>query len=100
MFTRKLPMAHDFLSSRGAKLYPIQRDSGGNQFFRFRDLMDRIRFECDFELLLKALLNRHLRKGAETRQLVKWNISSTRRSIMSVRLSHDYCASPILREER
>jgi hypothetical protein len=100
MFTRKLPMGHDFLSSRRVKLVPIQSDSSGNQFSRFRDLEDRIRFEYDFELLLKALLNRHLRTGAETRQLVKWNIPSTRRSIMSVRRSHDYCASPIFREER
>ena len=38
MFTRKLPVAHDFLSSRGVELGPIQIDSGGNQFFRFRDL--------------------------------------------------------------
>lgn len=38
MFTRKLPRAHDFLSSRGVDVGPIQSDSGGNQFFRFRDL--------------------------------------------------------------
>lgn len=62
--------------------------------------MDRISFEYNFESLLKAFLNRYLQKGAETHQLVKWNISSTQRSSMSARFSHDYCALPILREER
>jgi hypothetical protein len=38
MFARKLTEAHDFLSSRGVEVGPIQSDSGGNQFFHFRDL--------------------------------------------------------------
>jgi catechol 2,3-dioxygenase-like lactoylglutathione lyase family enzyme len=38
MFARKLREAHDFLSSRGVEVGPIQNDSGGNQLFHFRDL--------------------------------------------------------------
>jgi len=38
MFARKLADAHEHLSSRGVDVGPIQSDSGGNQFFRFRDL--------------------------------------------------------------
>jgi hypothetical protein len=38
MFARNLTQAHASLSSRGVDAGPIQSDSGGNQFFRFRDL--------------------------------------------------------------
>ena len=38
MFARKLADAHEYLSTRGVDVGLIQSDSGGNQFFRFRDL--------------------------------------------------------------
>jgi catechol 2,3-dioxygenase-like lactoylglutathione lyase family enzyme len=38
VFARKLADAHEYLSSRSVDVGPIQIDSGGNQFFRFRDL--------------------------------------------------------------
>jgi catechol 2,3-dioxygenase-like lactoylglutathione lyase family enzyme len=38
MFSKKLPAAHEHLSSRGVAVGPIQSDSGGNRFFRFPDL--------------------------------------------------------------
>ena len=38
MFVGKLADAHGHLSSRGVDVGPIQSDSGGNRFFRFRDL--------------------------------------------------------------
>ena len=38
MFAKKLENAHESLSARGVDISPIQNDSGGNQFFRFRDL--------------------------------------------------------------
>jgi len=38
VFAKKLSDAHEYLSTRGVEVGPIQRDSGGNQFFRFRDL--------------------------------------------------------------
>jgi catechol 2,3-dioxygenase-like lactoylglutathione lyase family enzyme len=38
IFARKLPEAHEYLSSGGVDVGSIQSDSGGNQFFRFRDL--------------------------------------------------------------
>lgn len=38
MFARKLADAHECLSTRGVDVGPIEADSGGNQFFRFRDL--------------------------------------------------------------
>jgi catechol 2,3-dioxygenase-like lactoylglutathione lyase family enzyme len=38
MFARKLGNAHEYLSSQGVSVSPIQSDSGGNHFFRFRDL--------------------------------------------------------------
>jgi hypothetical protein len=37
MFARKVSDAHEYLSTRGVEVGLIQRDSGGNQFFRFRD---------------------------------------------------------------
>jgi hypothetical protein len=38
MFVQKLGNAHEYLSSQGVSVSPIQSDSGGNQFFRFHDL--------------------------------------------------------------
>jgi catechol 2,3-dioxygenase-like lactoylglutathione lyase family enzyme len=38
MFARELLNAHKYLSTRGVDVGPIQSDSGGNEFFRFRDL--------------------------------------------------------------
>jgi catechol 2,3-dioxygenase-like lactoylglutathione lyase family enzyme len=38
IFARKLNAAHEYLSSRGVEAGSIQQDSGGNHFFRFRDL--------------------------------------------------------------
>jgi hypothetical protein len=38
VFARKLAEAHEYLSTRGVDVGPIQTDYGGNQFFRFRDL--------------------------------------------------------------
>jgi catechol 2,3-dioxygenase-like lactoylglutathione lyase family enzyme len=35
---KKLADAHQYLSARGVDVGSIQSDSGGNQFFRFRDL--------------------------------------------------------------
>lgn len=40
LFAKKLEAAHEYLSSRGVDVGPVQSDSGGNQFFRFRDLED------------------------------------------------------------
>jgi catechol 2,3-dioxygenase-like lactoylglutathione lyase family enzyme len=38
MFVGGLGDAHKYLSTRGVDVGPIQSDSGGNRFFRFRDL--------------------------------------------------------------
>src|SRR5712692_5605103 len=38
IFASKLAAAHEYLSSRGVAVGPFQSDSGGNKFFRFRDL--------------------------------------------------------------
>jgi catechol 2,3-dioxygenase-like lactoylglutathione lyase family enzyme len=38
IFAKKLATAHEYLSARGVNVGPIQQDSGGNHFFRFRDL--------------------------------------------------------------
>jgi len=38
MFARKVADARECLSSRGVDVGPIQFDSGGNRFFRFRDM--------------------------------------------------------------
>ena len=38
IFAKKLDAAHEYLSSRGVDVGPVQQDSGGNHFFRFRDL--------------------------------------------------------------
>ncbi len=38
LFTKKLEAAHSDFSSKGINVGPIQSDSGGNRFFRFRDL--------------------------------------------------------------
>ncbi len=38
LFTKKIEKAHEEFASRAIYVEPIQRDSGGNRFFRFRDL--------------------------------------------------------------
>jgi catechol 2,3-dioxygenase-like lactoylglutathione lyase family enzyme len=38
IFAGKLTAAHEYLSSRGVDVGDVQEDSGGNHFFRFRDL--------------------------------------------------------------
>lgn len=38
IFAKKLAAAHEYLSSRGVDVGPVQQDSGGNHFFRFRNL--------------------------------------------------------------
>jgi catechol 2,3-dioxygenase-like lactoylglutathione lyase family enzyme len=38
IFARRLARAHEILCKQGVEAGPIQKDSGGNQFFRFRDL--------------------------------------------------------------
>jgi catechol 2,3-dioxygenase-like lactoylglutathione lyase family enzyme len=38
LFTKKIDAAHAEFASRGVNVEPIQSDSGGNRFFRFRDL--------------------------------------------------------------
>jgi hypothetical protein len=38
IFTGEIATAHEHLSSRGVDVGPLQQDSGGNHFFRFRDL--------------------------------------------------------------
>lgn len=38
IFASILAAAHEYLSSRGVAVGPLQTDSGGNRFFRFRDL--------------------------------------------------------------
>ncbi|MFZ3378979.1 MAG: VOC family protein [Candidatus Acidiferrales bacterium] len=38
LFAKKVEAAHEYLSSRGVAVDPLQSDSGGNRFFRFKDL--------------------------------------------------------------
>jgi catechol 2,3-dioxygenase-like lactoylglutathione lyase family enzyme len=38
IFAGKLTAAHEYLSSCGVDVGAVQQDSGGNHFFRFRDL--------------------------------------------------------------
>jgi catechol 2,3-dioxygenase-like lactoylglutathione lyase family enzyme len=38
LFTKKIEAAYEEFSSKGISVEPIQSDSGGNRFFRFRDL--------------------------------------------------------------
>jgi catechol 2,3-dioxygenase-like lactoylglutathione lyase family enzyme len=38
IFAKKLTAAHEYLASRSVDVGPLQQDSGGNHFFRFRDL--------------------------------------------------------------
>jgi catechol 2,3-dioxygenase-like lactoylglutathione lyase family enzyme len=38
IFARNLAAAHEYLSPRGVAVEPLRSDSGGNKFFRFRDL--------------------------------------------------------------
>jgi len=37
LFAKKVEAAHEYLSMRGVDVGPLQNDSGGNRFFRFRD---------------------------------------------------------------
>jgi catechol 2,3-dioxygenase-like lactoylglutathione lyase family enzyme len=38
LFTKKIEKVYEEFASRGVSVEPIQSDSGGNRFFRFRDL--------------------------------------------------------------
>ncbi len=38
LFTKKIEAGHSDFSSKGINVGPIQSDSGGNRFFRFKDL--------------------------------------------------------------
>jgi catechol 2,3-dioxygenase-like lactoylglutathione lyase family enzyme len=38
LFSKKIESAHAEFAARGISVEPIQTDSGGNRFFRFRDL--------------------------------------------------------------
>lgn len=38
IFAKNLAAAHEYVSSRGVAVGPLRSDSGGNKFFRFRDL--------------------------------------------------------------
>jgi catechol 2,3-dioxygenase-like lactoylglutathione lyase family enzyme len=38
LFTKRIEAAYEDFSSKGINVQPIQSDSGGNRFFRFRDL--------------------------------------------------------------
>jgi catechol 2,3-dioxygenase-like lactoylglutathione lyase family enzyme len=38
LFTKRIEAAYEQFSSKGINVEPIQYDSGGNRFFRFRDL--------------------------------------------------------------
>lgn len=38
IFANKLDRAHESLMSKGVQVDPVEADSGGNRFFRFRDL--------------------------------------------------------------
>jgi hypothetical protein len=40
IFSRRLAAAHEYLSSQGVAVSPLQQDSGGNKYFRFRDPED------------------------------------------------------------
>jgi catechol 2,3-dioxygenase-like lactoylglutathione lyase family enzyme len=38
LFTKRIEAAYEEIASKGISVQPIQSDSGGNRFFRFRDL--------------------------------------------------------------
>ncbi len=38
LFTKKIAAAYEAFVAKGINVQPIQSDSGGNRFFRFRDL--------------------------------------------------------------
>jgi len=38
LYTKRIEAAHKEFASKGVAVGPIQNDSGGNRFFRFRDL--------------------------------------------------------------
>ena len=46
LFTKTIEAAHEKFSSKGINVEPIQSDSGGNRFFRFRDLDQNVLEVC------------------------------------------------------
>jgi catechol 2,3-dioxygenase-like lactoylglutathione lyase family enzyme len=46
LFTKTIEAAYEEFSSKGVNVEPIQSDSGGNQFFRFRDLEGNVIEVC------------------------------------------------------
>ena len=46
LFTKTIEAAYEEFSSKGINVEPIQSDSGGNQFFRFRDLDQNVIEVC------------------------------------------------------
>ena len=46
LFTKKIEAAYQEFSSKGISVEPIQSDSGGNRFFRFRDLEGNVIEVC------------------------------------------------------
>ena len=46
LFTKTIEAAYEEFSSKGVNVERIQSDSGGNRFFRFRDLEDNVIEVC------------------------------------------------------
>lgn len=46
IFAKKLSAAHEYLASRGVDVGAFEQDSGGNHFFRFRDLEGNVLEVC------------------------------------------------------
>ncbi len=46
LFTKRVESAYEDFSSKGINVEPIQSDSGGNRFFRFRDLEGNVIEVC------------------------------------------------------
>jgi catechol 2,3-dioxygenase-like lactoylglutathione lyase family enzyme len=46
LFTKTIEAAYEEFSSKGINVEPIQSDSGGNRFFRFRDLDQNVIEVC------------------------------------------------------
>ncbi|HEX3120295.1 MAG TPA: VOC family protein [Candidatus Acidoferrum sp.] len=46
LFSKTIEAAYEDFSSKGINVEPIQSDSGGNQFFRFRDLEQNVIEVC------------------------------------------------------
>jgi hypothetical protein len=47
LFSKKLEACREEFASRGIQVAPLQRDSGGNSFFKFRDAEDNIIEVCN-----------------------------------------------------